>query len=283
MKIGPGIFDLGTSSVTMRQYVSIQGSGQKATFISATGNDPTIYGANHCELSHLSVWHNGGTTYSRAIRNVTASPTIRFVSAEASGTGTEHVMAIDNSDAVPKLSHVEAVATGGNLAFGVHNDSCNGIVIEDLHATSYNGAAVASYSSTATMVRVDAYGQDEGGVAIHHQWGSLTLSDSKVTASGNNAVALYIADAAATLARVDAVSGSGTAYAVSATAATASRIIALDDCRLFGVATIRGETNFTIRVGGSLLSGGAVQPGGGTITCAGVWDESYVFYPSTCP
>jgi hypothetical protein len=231
----------------------------------------------------MSVWHNGGTNYSRAIYNATASPTIRFVSAEASGMGTEDVIAIDNSNATPRISHVEAVVTGGSLAIGVKNNSCNGIVIEVLHATSYNGAAVASYTSTVTMVRVEAHGHGENTVAILQQEGSLSLTDARVSATGNNSHALYLSDATGTLVRVDAVSGSGTAYALWASDATASKIIALDASRLFGGTTIRGGVNYSIRVGGSLLSGGAVSPSGGTITCAGVWDETYVFYPSTCP
>jgi len=46
--------------------------------------------------------------------------------------------------------------------------------------------------------------------------------------------------------------------------------------------TIRNSVSFTTRVGASQLSGGAVT-GGGTVTCAGVYDENYTFYASTCP
>ncbi len=34
------------------------------------------------------------------------------------------------------------------------------------------------------------------------------------------------------------------------------------------------------RIGGSMLSGGPVV---GNSTCAGVWDENFVFYLSSCP
>jgi hypothetical protein len=48
--------------------------------------------------------------------------------------------------------------------------------------------------------------------------------------------------------------------------------------------TICNDTGFTTRVGASLLDGGAVyNPGGGTLTCAGMYDENYVFCASTCP
>jgi hypothetical protein len=50
-----------------------------------------------------------------------------------------------------------------------------------------------------------------------------------------------------------------------------------------GTNTIRNDAEFTTRVGASQLSGGAVSVGGGTLTCAGVYDENYTFYASACP
>jgi hypothetical protein len=47
--------------------------------------------------------------------------------------------------------------------------------------------------------------------------------------------------------------------------------------------TIYDDAEFDTFVGASLLSGGAVVPNGSTMTCAGVYDESFVFYPDTCP
>ena len=47
-------------------------------------------------------------------------------------------------------------------------------------------------------------------------------------------------------------------------------------------ATIYNETAYTTYVGATLLDGGA-DAGGGTVTCAGVYDEGYTFYQDTCP
>ena len=47
-------------------------------------------------------------------------------------------------------------------------------------------------------------------------------------------------------------------------------------------ATIYGQFGYTVRVVGSQLAGGPVS-GGETTVCAGVYDENYVFYASTCP
>jgi len=47
--------------------------------------------------------------------------------------------------------------------------------------------------------------------------------------------------------------------------------------------TISNDAEFTTLVGASLLDGGAVWTAGGTVTCAGVYDENYTFYSNTCP
>ena len=58
----------------------------------------------------------------------------------------------------------------------------------------------------------------------------------------------------------------------------------IDNSRITGTSTtIGGNSGYTVRVGASLLNGGSVSFSGGTCTCAGVYDEAYTFYPSTCP
>jgi len=63
-----------------------------------------------------------------------------------------------------------------------------------------------------------------------------------------------------------------------------SYTVKVDNSRIAGTTwTIWNCTGFTTLVGASLLDGGPVAEGGGTVTCAGVYDEDYVFYPSDCP
>jgi hypothetical protein len=47
--------------------------------------------------------------------------------------------------------------------------------------------------------------------------------------------------------------------------------------------TLRTDDEFTIRIGASLLSGGDIDNQGGSLKCAGVYDEAWVFSASTCP
>ena len=71
--IGPGIYALGSQRLIMKEWVSIQGSGQSVTTITGTGNSDrffgTIQGANNTELGNLTVENKGGNTYAIAIYN----------------------------------------------------------------------------------------------------------------------------------------------------------------------------------------------------------------------
>ena len=61
LKIEPGVYDLGTSSLLMKQYVDIEGSGEGVTKITAHGpsfaTSGTVVGASDTELRFLTVEH----------------------------------------------------------------------------------------------------------------------------------------------------------------------------------------------------------------------------------
>ncbi|MBM4386793.1 MAG: hypothetical protein FJ088_03580, partial [Deltaproteobacteria bacterium] len=48
-------------------------------------------------------------------------------------------------------------------------------------------------------------------------------------------------------------------------------------------ATVENKNSCITRIGATKLEGGAATNSGGTLTCAGVHDENYAFYSSTCP
>ena len=79
-------------------------------------------------------------------------------------------------------------------------------------------------------------------------------------------------------------SGATTSDGVYNTGGSAGTIELIENSIITGITnSIRNETNFTTRVGSSKLAGGGVLPNGGTVTCAGVHDENYTFFASTCP
>jgi len=83
IKVGPGIYDLGTTSLQMKQYVDIEGSGEKMTKITGeviNGDWPptngTINGASNAELRFLTVENTGVGNFNVALANSSASPSI---------------------------------------------------------------------------------------------------------------------------------------------------------------------------------------------------------------
>ena len=211
--VAPGMY---TESVTMKQYVDIEGAGELTTKITYTGSAAastgTLLGANDAELRFLTVENTGDAMYAVAIYNSSAAPRLTHVTASASG-GTNHNYGVFNSFSSPTMTNVTASASGGTFSFGVYN----------------------AYSSA-------------------------TINNSVISASGgtNN-------------------------YGIYNFATSNAYMVRVNNSQITGNTTIRNDSEFTTRIGASQLSGGAVV-GGGTVTCAGVYDESYTFSAGpVCP
>jgi hypothetical protein len=78
--------------------------------------------------------------------------------------------------------------------------------------------------------------------------------------------------------------GGGAAYGIYNEATGGSYTVKVNNSRITSDDnTIVNDTEFTTLVGASQLAGGGVT-GGGTVTCAGVYDENYNFTAGpTCP
>jgi hypothetical protein len=82
------------------------------------------------------------------------------------------------------------------------------------------------------------------------------------------------------------ISGSGATYnyGIYNEAGGGTYTVEVNNCHITGIyRTIRNDGGFTTLVGASLLEGPGVSGVGGTEICAGVYDENYTFYDSTCP
>jgi hypothetical protein len=240
IKVGPGVYDLGTSSLQMKEYVDIEGSGENTTKITGmvTGWPPngTINGASNAELRFLTVENTGTGGNAVALVNSSASPSILHVTASVL-VGTANY-AVCNISSSPAMTNVTATASGGTVNnYGVYNNS-----------------------SSPVMTNVTARGSGVGtslNLGVYNIASSPVMTNVTATASGGT-------------------DNRGVFNSISGT-------VKINHSVIKGIIyTIYNGSGVTTRVGNTQLDGGAVH-NDGTLTCAGVYDENYTFYTSTCP
>jgi hypothetical protein len=296
IKVEPGVYDIGDATLFMKPYVDIEGSGETVTKI--TANDATnrgtgtITGASNAELRDLTVVNTGGGSFAKGIENQVVTAT--------------------------RITRVTAIASGGVEAnAGVRNNLCTDCALTDVTARGTGGGSFAAglilnTSERFTVRRVTATGAS--GVTSYGVWvvnnsGTTSGQLEDVTATGSGGTTSYGVNAGGGSgiltfelrnSKLTAKDGSGTNYGLFArpfsfvpTLIENSTITASGGAASQGVNTtslridhsrITGA-NFAVNGLGGVLVGGSFLGGGPTVgaTCAGVYDENYIFYASTCP
>jgi hypothetical protein len=262
--VAPGVY---TETVTMKPYVDIEGAGEDLTRITYTGsaafNTGTVVGAYYAELRFLSVSNTGGAAYAIAIYNHFALPHLTHVTANASGGITTNY-GVYNSGCSPVMTSVTASASGGTTSIGVYNN------FSSPEMTNMNASAsgattnygVYNFTSSPKMTNVNASASEgTGSYGVFNGNSSPAIQNSLISARyGTNNYGIYN-------------SATESAYTVK-----------INHSQVTGSTnTIYNDSHYTTRVGTTLLDGGAALANSGTLTCAGVYDESYVFYANTCP
>jgi hypothetical protein len=244
--VAPGVY---SETVTLKQYVDIEGAGELVTKITYPGSqDPgmaTVRGwVNDVELRNLTVENTGGYYYAKAIWNYGAAPRFNHITAVASGASGNND-ALHNITGSPTLQNVTAIALGGVNTYGINNVGTNG----------------GSATPVLTDTLVTASGGSYSNHAMYNFATSATIWNSKISASGGTVN-----------------------YGVENYAYYGSYSLTIDNSALTGsTSALSNHPLFMTRVGASKLEGGPVLPNGGTVTCAGVYDENYVFFPNICP
>ena len=263
VRVMPGVY---SEQVTMKPYVDIEGSGELTTRITFTGSTSlsagTVIGADETELRFLTVANTGGDTHATAICTSSASPRLTHVTANASG-GTTANIGVYNVLSSPAMTNVTASASGGTINHGVYNLGSSPAMMNVTASASGGNISygVRNAVSSPTMTNVTASASGAGANhGVYNQSSSPTIQNSSIHAAD------------------------GGSYGISNVSGSGSYTVRVDNSQVTGgTATIDSDSGFTVLVGATLLDGGAVAPNGGTITCAGVYDEAYVFYPSSCP
>jgi len=187
---------------------------------------------------------------------------IRFLTVENTGGG-DFAIAIYNNSSSPTMTNVTATASGGTQNIGVINN--------------------VSASPTMTNVTATASGGTQNIGVINNVSASPTMTNVTATASGgtNNIGVINNVSASPTMTNVTATASGGTNnYGVYN--GVSGTVVRIDQSVIRGTTTIRNGPGVTTYVGSTRLDGGTVY-NEGTLTCAGVYDENYVFYANTCP
>lgn len=260
----------------------------------ATGDvDSVNYGVmnNYADalMTNVTAEATGGSSCF-AVYNSHSSPEMHGVTATASA-GNNHNYGIWNGDSSPIMTAVVAWASGGSVSYGVYNSTSYPVMTgvtatADAANTNYG---VYNLSSSPTMNDVVATGS--GGnynIGVRNESSSPTMTG--VTALGYGTATSLKNYGVANEASQPTISnstlraaGAGDGIGLGNSGNTSSYVVRVSNCQVMGYTnSILNATAFTTLVGASLLDG-AVDDSAGTVTCAGVYNESYAFYASTCP
>lgn len=221
LKVMPGIYDLGSGTLSMQAHIDIEGAGENSTLITSatsTGipSGGTVCGANNSEIRLLTIASTGlagtGITNngtSPKLTNITvtvtgvgsqgvrgiwngagSSPDIDNVTVNVSGATATVVTGIFNAGGPMVMNNV-AVTLSGNLGeeYGIDNSSASSILMNNVTVTiSVNLYGVAVRNSASSVVIRNSAFIAMGGVnatGIYNQSASsLILENTTVAARG---------------------------------------------------------------------------------------------------
>jgi hypothetical protein len=203
--IAPGVYQ---EAVTMKEWVDIQGSGEKVTRIrkisDASDMSPTVTGADHAELRFLTVENTGGAYLEDlvAIWNDGASPTLTHVTALATaGPNGDHIYGVYNSgSSSPRMTDVVASASGGDGAWAIRNDSLSGPVMTNIRARAWGASwanyGVASHTSYPRLINVwaTASGGSNAIAISNRSFSDVTMIKVTAVATGGSNLTLGVSE-----------------------------------------------------------------------------------------
>ncbi len=270
LKLEPGIYDIGTTPLTMKEFVHIEGSGEGASIIVGninTTDSGVIIGADDTELRFVSIQNLGGApegsnTHSIGIYCNGTSPRITHVTVWAKN-GDRHCYAVNALlGAAPLLTNV----------------SLNAIDADEESIGLY----VQSASSAPTMRNSEIFvsgGSNNRGIYVESS-ASAYLDDVEITAVGTSSHGVLFK----TDGEVEAINCKfDAAYAVLVTStAGTGGTLKVDSSIIIGTSNgVRNDNgaNTTFYVGASRIEG---SNSSSNITCVGAYDENYAPLDATC-
>jgi len=218
--------------------------------IQGSGEDVTI-------ITGDNIYKNDGVVKGKSYAE------LRFVSVENTGGGY-YATAISNYGQNPRLLNVTVEASGGTENRGVYNRNGSYPIMTHVNILVHGGTKTygvdnSSSSPIMTDVIVEASG-GETNYGVYNSYSGCTMNHVEVIGGGDSFTGGY-----------------GVHTGDYSTVRINHSVI---DGYNNSIECISGNTY----IGNTQLKGGSVYDFSGTsVKCAGVYDESYNFYSSTCP
>jgi hypothetical protein len=313
VKIEPGTYDIGTTSLPMRPWVNIEGSGIDATTIRGTvdggpsNNMGTVNGASNTELRLLTISANAtGTQTTIGLYNENAAA-MRIYRVKFATVGASHVWGMRNFQSAPLIEECEfSVTSSSGEAYGlVYRQSVfleRSSILRSKIAVwgASKNYGVAMFGGQTLTVLRDSRIDVNGGQTTYgvfatgiQGWSGgaaeiLFIRDTEISSatSGTGTVSYGVRFEFGAQVGLDVASSkiwahiAPEAYAASQVGYAAAAMGFLGSSLMGATRTVESIGNVIITTTG--LSGGPVSVSG-WLGCVGVWDENGVFYANSCP
>ncbi len=190
--VAPGTY---AETVTMKPYVDIEGAGELTTKITFQGTvgvgTGTVLGADNAELRFLTVENTGGSNDAIAIFNSSASPRLTHVTASAFGGIFQNFGVYNTTSSSPTMADVTAIASGASSNYTIFNISSsptlNNSVVNAGGGTQNVGLvnSAASGAYTVTVNNSQIMGSSEAVLNDSHFTTRISTSQLNGAAFGS--------------------------------------------------------------------------------------------------
>jgi len=235
-----------------------------------------------------------GNNTSYGVYNYASSPTLDDVTATAAGAANDNAGVASQAGGVPILRNVTAAASGGNRSYGVYNTDTSPEMTGGSAAASGANSSYGVYNQAAspTMARMAIHAAGTTNTyGVYNTGDAAPLLDTVTihAVGGDICAGMYNFQSSPTIQNsVVHASGGSSTYGINNQTNAGLYTVQVNNCQVTGgnsTIAIGGSAGaFNIYVGASLLAGGPVSVGSGlgNVTCAGVYDENYIFYANSC-
>jgi hypothetical protein len=308
LKIEPGIYDVGTTSLQMRSWVDIEGSGIGVTTVRGSVDarpnfDGTINGADSSELRLLTV--------------------------EAQGSSS---IAMANNATSPRLYRLKLIATAVLETWGIRNtngsapfiEECEVVVVTSTSTSStfatgilFKGIPPAGKRSSILRSTITVSGASTNyGVNMLNAQTVTLIRDSQMAVVGGTTTygihaehnGFWVGQESLNIrnSEINSAGGSSASYGINVEDfawitldINGSRVWGNSSPTTYGIvqggqAPVQAQWSYiigftqTIQAAGSISIQSTYLQGGpatalGWLGCMGVWDENAIFYTQGCP